>query len=90
MGRITIKNTDHKFIPVLKYTDGCYPMNPNGSFENIAGVVNLDGRILGLMPHFERSFINYQCAYIPPEYSKIQKSPWFIIGQNIAKFLDQV
>ena len=90
MGRITIKNTDYKFIPVLKYTDGGYPMNPNGSFENIAGVVNLDGRILGLMPHFERSFINYQCAYIPPEYSKIQKSPWFIIGQNIAKFLEQV
>ena len=29
--------------------------NPNGSLENIAGVVNADGTILGLMPHPERA-----------------------------------
>jgi phosphoribosylformylglycinamidine synthase subunit PurQ / glutaminase len=29
--------------------------NPNGSLENIAGVLNEDGTVLGLMPHPERA-----------------------------------
>ncbi len=29
--------------------------NPNGSIENIAGVVNETGTVLGLMPHPERA-----------------------------------
>jgi phosphoribosylformylglycinamidine synthase len=28
--------------------------NPNGAFDNIAGVVNERGNVLGLMPHPER------------------------------------
>ena len=28
--------------------------NPNGSLENIAGILNLDKNILGMMPHPER------------------------------------
>lgn len=31
-----------------------YPYNPNGSIENIAGICDKTGRILGLMPHPER------------------------------------
>ncbi len=31
-----------------------YPMNPNGSVEDIAGICDPTGRILGLMPHPER------------------------------------
>jgi len=31
-----------------------YPHNPNGSTENIAGICDETGRILGLMPHPER------------------------------------
>src|SRR5438132_17038 len=29
--------------------------NPNGSLENIAGIVNPEGTVLGLMPHPERA-----------------------------------
>ena len=29
--------------------------NPNGSLENIAGILSKDGRILGMMPHPERA-----------------------------------
>lgn len=32
-----------------------YPLNPNGSVANIAGVCDPTGRILGLMPHPERN-----------------------------------
>lgn len=31
-----------------------YPVNPNGSFANIAGLSDPTGRVLGLMPHPER------------------------------------
>ncbi|HQE25100.1 MAG TPA: phosphoribosylformylglycinamidine synthase subunit PurQ, partial [Candidatus Atribacteria bacterium] len=33
--------------------DSCY--NPNGSWENVAGIVSGQGNILGLMPHPERA-----------------------------------
>ncbi|HUU78632.1 MAG TPA: phosphoribosylformylglycinamidine synthase I [candidate division Zixibacteria bacterium] len=32
--------------------------NPNGSIENIAGICNLEGNIVGLMPHPERAAEN--------------------------------
>lgn len=37
-----------------------YPFNPNGSAENIAGICDETGRILGLMPHPERHSFNTQ------------------------------
>jgi phosphoribosylformylglycinamidine synthase len=44
---------------VLRYSDerGArkgYPYNPNGSFDDIAGICDPTGRIFGLMPHPER------------------------------------
>ncbi len=33
-----------------------YPWNPNGSIDNIAGICNSKGNVLGLMPHPERVF----------------------------------
>ena len=34
--------------------EAAYPDNPNGSYLDIAGVINADGNVLGLMPHPER------------------------------------
>ncbi|MBF0486473.1 MAG: phosphoribosylformylglycinamidine synthase I [Candidatus Omnitrophica bacterium] len=34
-----------------------YPVNPNGSTDDIAGITDPTGRILGLMPHPERHFL---------------------------------
>jgi phosphoribosylformylglycinamidine synthase subunit PurQ / glutaminase len=51
-------NTNNQIA--LTYTAGemCeyleYPANPNGSIENIAGITDETGKILGLMPHPER------------------------------------
>ncbi len=33
---------------------GPYPVNPNGSVDDIAGLCDPSGRVLGLMPHPER------------------------------------
>ncbi|MFA6134741.1 MAG: phosphoribosylformylglycinamidine synthase I [Phycisphaerae bacterium] len=43
----------------LRYCDaagkaGPYPVNPNGSIDDIAGLCDPTGRVLGLMPHPER------------------------------------
>lgn len=38
--------------------NGRYPLNPNGSFQDIAGITDPSGTVLGLMPHPERA-----CAY---------------------------
>ena len=44
---------------VLRYTDAAgqsagFPSNPNGSQDDIAGLCDATGRVLGVMPHPER------------------------------------
>ncbi|MBF0619547.1 MAG: phosphoribosylformylglycinamidine synthase subunit PurQ, partial [Candidatus Omnitrophica bacterium] len=39
---------------------GSYPFNPNGAIDDIAGITDSTGRILGLMPHPERHFDSTQ------------------------------
>ena len=44
---------------VLRYCNaagepGGYPINPNGSVDDIAGICDATGRVMGLMPHPER------------------------------------
>ena len=34
-----------------------YPENPNGSIDDVAGITDPTGRVLGLMPHPERHFL---------------------------------
>ena len=54
---------------VLRYCtpDGgkpSYPENPNGSTDDIAGICDTTGRVLGLMPHPERHFLFEQHPYL--------------------------
>src|SRR6266446_4158373 len=50
---------------VLRYVDaggrpGGYPINPNGSQGDVAGICDVSGRVLGLMPHPERHVLPTQ------------------------------
>jgi phosphoribosylformylglycinamidine synthase I len=68
-GKFVVKNDDvlkkiQKLI-VFQYVDnngdsGDYPVNPNGSVLDIAGITDPTGRILGLMPHPERNISRFQ------------------------------
>ncbi|RPJ18380.1 MAG: phosphoribosylformylglycinamidine synthase I [Chloroflexi bacterium] len=40
--------------------DGEYPLNPNGSTHDIAGICNPQGNVLGLMPHPENHIYPFQ------------------------------
>jgi len=47
-------------LVALRYVDAAgrragFPVNPNGSIDDIAGLVDPTGRVLGLMPHPERN-----------------------------------
>jgi phosphoribosylformylglycinamidine synthase I len=54
-----LKGLDQAGQVVLRYVDaegkpGPYPVNPNGSQDDVAGLCDASGRVLGLMPHPER------------------------------------
>jgi phosphoribosylformylglycinamidine synthase len=51
----------------LQYVDadgqlanGAYPINPNGSLRDIAGVTNARGNVIGMMPHPEDNVLPHQ------------------------------
>jgi phosphoribosylformylglycinamidine synthase len=57
--RDVIRKLEDNDQVVFKYVDpdgnyAGFPWNPNGSFDNIAGVCNPDGNVFGLMPHPEK------------------------------------
>ncbi|MDD5006244.1 MAG: phosphoribosylformylglycinamidine synthase I [Candidatus Omnitrophica bacterium] len=62
---------------------GDYPENPNGSVENIAGICDESGRILGLMPHPERHISFYQ----HPHWTRLDKKEE---GDGLAIFRNGV
>jgi len=73
-----------------------YPFNPNGSAAGVAALCSPDGRHLAIMPHPERSFLSWQCAWNPPEWrSAIREaaargepypSPWLRMFQNAREW----
>ena len=58
-----------------------YPDNPNGSTEDIAGVCDPTGRVLGLMPHPERHFLFEQ----HPFWTRLTRTGEFGDGAQIFK-----
>jgi phosphoribosylformylglycinamidine synthase subunit PurQ / glutaminase len=60
-----LKGLDEAGQVVLRYVDangqpGDYPINPNGSEGDVAGICDATGRVLGLMPHPERHLLPTQ------------------------------
>jgi phosphoribosylformylglycinamidine synthase I len=49
--------------------EGAYPINPNGSIGDIAGVCNPRGNVLGLMPHPE----DHIAAYQHPRWTRVAR-----------------
>jgi phosphoribosylformylglycinamidine synthase len=60
-----LKGLEQSGQVVLRYVDaegqpGPYPINPNGSQGDVAGICDASGRVLGLMPHPERHVLPTQ------------------------------
>ena len=97
-GKLVFPNLDilsdlksQNLLPISFVDDeGCptedYPFNPNGSPEGITAMCSPDGRHLAMMPHPERTFLPWQCHYLPEgmkqEHLQIGVSPWMRMFQN--------
>lgn len=69
--------------PDGKPAKGVYPLNPNGSVLDIAGICNPQGNVLGLMPHPEDHVFSFQS---PDRVHRTDASglPLFINGVRYA------
>jgi len=64
-----------------------YPFNPNGSPHGIAALCSPDGRHLAMMPHPERTFLQWQWGWMPPLWRRdLQASPWLRLFQNAREW----
>lgn len=73
---------------VFRYVDdhgqpGPFPINPNGSVDDIAGICDPSGKIFGLMPHPERHIDPTQN---PDKNAKQKKSSGMKIFTNAVKY----
>jgi len=84
--RLPYKETEYN-IPV-KYSHHSYPANPNGSDYDAAALCSDDGRHLVIMPHPERAFFPWQCAYYPPERKNDEVTPWMKAFVNARKWIE--
>jgi phosphoribosylformylglycinamidine synthase len=64
----------------------CYPFNPNGSPEGIAGLCTKDGRFTIMMPHPERVFRTVQLSWHPDEWG--EDSPWMRMFREARVWVD--
>lgn len=75
-------------MATLVYTDDAgkateaYPFNPNGSPGGLTGLCSPDGRHLAMMPHPERTFLPWQCHWLPEGMKSLPVSPWLKMFQN--------
>lgn len=63
----TVAELEQKGLVAFRYVDsdgapaaGRYPLNPNGSLADIAGICNAAGNVVGLMPHPEDHILPIQ------------------------------
>jgi phosphoribosylformylglycinamidine synthase len=83
-GLIPIRYTDNRGRVTTRY-----PFNANGSPEGIAGVRNLDGRVLAMMPHPERTIMADVGSYIPPGMQEEwgEFGPWVRLFRSARRWV---
>lgn len=75
---------------VFRYTDSRYvtpPYNPNGSLDDIAGICDPKGLVLGMMPHPERSIESFHPHRIR---TGVARSAARIIFTNIVSYAKEL
>lgn len=87
-GKFDLPYPEDDYNVVLKYSYDAYPGNPNGSAYSVAGIASADGRHLAMMPHLERAFYPWQCAYYPAERLAQDVTPWMEAFVNARKWVE--
>ena len=67
--------------------EGRFPVNPNGSFHDIAGICDSSGTIFGLMPHPERAYYGWQ----QPDWTKKEEPGKYgdgrLVFESVVEYL---
>ncbi len=99
-----IKEIESKNMVAFRYVksdynvaNGEFPYNPNGSINDIAGIADTTGKVLGLMPHPERGMFFTQrddWTYLKEEYIREGKdlpedSEGFKIFKNAVEYFKE-
>ena len=87
-GRFSLPYTETRYHIPIKYSHHSYPANPNGSDFDAAALCSSDGRHLVMMPHIERSFFPWQCAFYPEANRNDDVTPWIKAFVNARKWLE--
>lgn len=85
-GKFQLPLAESEYNIVAKYGYEAYPANPNGSQYNTAMMCDSTGRHLVMMPHIERSILQWNWAYYPAG-RKDAVSPWLEAFVNARKWL---
>ncbi len=88
-GKFSLPYDEGKYHIALKYSQGGYPGNPNGSDYQVAGICSHDGRHLAMMPHMERAIYPWNWAHYPRERRNDEVSPWIEAMVNARKWIEQ-
>lgn len=87
-GRFVFPGPEESYNIVIKYNNSHYPANPNGSMYDAAGICSADGRHLAMMPHLERAYFPWLCAYYPAERRNDQVTPWMLPFVNARRWIE--
>ncbi|TDQ08138.1 phosphoribosylformylglycinamidine synthase [Pedobacter metabolipauper] len=87
-GRFQLPYAEDQYRIIAKYAYETYPASPNGSDYNTAMMCDESGRHLVMMPHIERSLLQWQWANYPQGRND-EVSPWMEAFVNARKWLEQ-
>ncbi len=87
-GKFSLPYPEDDYNVVLKYSYDEYPGNPNGSDYSVAAICSKDGRHLAMMPHMERAFYPWQCAYYPADRRHDDVTPWMEAFVNARRWVE--
>ncbi len=82
-----LNRLEEQNLVVFKYAEGT---NPNGSLRDIAGICDVTGQVLGLMPHPERAIV---CSQYPDRSKEMEYNrtmPPLEIFRSAVKSLDKL
>ena len=87
-GKFKLTGKEYDYNVIAKYSYDEYPGNPNGSDYAVAGLASKDGRHVAIMPHPERAFFPWQCAFYPADRKDDQITPWVEAFVNARRWIE--
>jgi len=87
-GKFVLPEPVEKYHIAARYSRSSYPANPNGSDYDVAALCSANGRHLAMMPHLERAYQPWQCAYYPEDRRQDEATPWLEAFVNARRWIE--